>query len=245
MRASSLPPTKNNRRYSTVSRPEKSPSQKHWGCCHDSSGTLAHLHQFREPTYSHPDTTVYRVAHSANRAPSNRNQIQSDVPDCSRHEGSQNLGTKPQQGQCTHLGTLTARNLFRVIMNQKRRQILDMLSEKTITVEDAAKLMDKLNDRQTTTLVPANGNGKQPRYLRVEVHDDNDNVSIQIPMALMRAGIKLGAMLPDSANQDLANKGIDINQLTEMEIDELIAALAEFKVNVESNNDEKVRIFCE
>ena len=130
-------------------------------------------------------------------------------------------------------------------MNQKRRQILDMLSEKTITVEDAAKLMDKLNDRQTTTLVPANGNGKQPRYLRVEVHDDNDNVSIQIPMALMRAGIKLGAMLPDSANQDLANKGIDLNQLTEMEIDELIAALAEFKVNVERNNDEKVRIFCE
>ena len=52
-------------------------------------------------------------------------------------------------------------------------------------------------------------------------------------------------MLPDCANQDLANKSIDLNQLTEMEIDELIAALAEFKVNVERNNDEKVRIFCE
>ena len=130
-------------------------------------------------------------------------------------------------------------------MNQERRQILDMLSEKTISVEDAEKLMDKLNDQQTTTLVPVSGNGKQPRYLRVEVHDDNDNVSIQIPMALMRAGIKLGAMLPDSANQDLANKGIDLSQLSEMDIDELIAALAEFKVNVESNNDETVRIFCE
>ncbi|MEM7363066.1 MAG: hypothetical protein AAF525_03525 [Pseudomonadota bacterium] len=132
-------------------------------------------------------------------------------------------------------------------MNQERRQILDMLSEKTISVEDAEKLMDKLNDQPTTELVPAATirNGKPPRYLRVEIHDESDNVSIQIPMALMRAGIKLGAMLPDSANEDLASKGIDLNQLTQMDIDELISALGEFQVNIESNNDDKVRIYCE
>lgn len=38
----------------------------------------------------------------------------------------------------------------------------------------------------------------------------------------MHTGIKLSAILPDSANKDLESKGVDLNQLMQTDIDGLI-----------------------
>jgi len=85
-----------------------------------------------------------------------------------------------------------------------------------------------------------------PKYLRVEVHSSKDDrVSVRVPMRLIRTGIKLSTMLPKDTNAKLAAKGIDLSELGKLEGDELVEALRELQVDVDSPNGDTVRIFCE
>ena len=75
-------------------------------------------------------------------------------------------------------------------------------------------------------------------------------VNVRIPIQLLRAGVRLSALIPprarDEVNAALAREGIpfDINQIKPENLDELIDHLSEFSVDVDSS-DAKVRVFCE
>ena len=128
-------------------------------------------------------------------------------------------------------------------MKAERRQILEMLAEGKINAEDAERLMEKLSEK------PAEGAGDaggKPRYLRVVVDsNEGDKVNVRVPMALIRTGLKITTMLPPQANQRLAEHGVDLSGLGELESDDLIEALQELTVDVESAEGETVRVFCE
>lgn len=67
----------------------------------------------------------------------------------------------------------------------------------------------------------------------------------------MRAGIRLGSMLPKGVtpkvNAALADKGInvDVSSLKPESMDKLVEALSELTVDVQDSNGGNVRIFCE
>ena len=91
----------------------------------------------------------------------------------------------------------------------------------------------------------ANGKGA-PKFLRVEVRSsDDDQVSVRVPLGLIRTGIKLTTMLPSETNAKLAAKGIDLTELGKLEGEELVEALRELKVDVDSSDGDTVRVFCE
>jgi hypothetical protein len=52
-------------------------------------------------------------------------------------------------------------------------------------------------------------------------------------------------MLPPEASQRMAEHGIDLSELSELQGDELIEALRELTVDVESANGDTVRVYCE
>ncbi len=84
-----------------------------------------------------------------------------------------------------------------------------------------------------------------PKYLRVLVEsDDGETVNIRIPIALVRTGMRLGAMMPKDAKDKIEAKGIDLGQFNDMNADELIHALSELSIDVDADG-ETVRIFCE
>ena len=84
-----------------------------------------------------------------------------------------------------------------------------------------------------------------PKYLRVLVESEGgETVNIRIPIALVRTGMRLGAMMPKEAKEKIEAKGIDLGQFNEMNADELIQALSELSIDVDSDG-ETVRIFCE
>lgn len=95
------------------------------------------------------------------------------------------------------------------------------------------------------------GNGSaepagMPKYLRVEVHSkDDDHVSVRVPLRLIRTGVKLTTMLPSETSAKLAEKGIDLSQLGKLEGEDLVEALRELKVDVDSAGGDTVRVFCE
>ena len=137
-------------------------------------------------------------------------------------------------------------------MSEDRRKILDMLAAEQISVDDAQRLLDKVEPPPApagprSEAPPRSG----PRYLRIHIVDDDDKVELQIPLALIRTGIRLGALVPDSAKgklkkvKKLKKEGFDIDQFLNMASEELVDSLADLEINIEGEDGERVRLFCE
>ena len=145
-------------------------------------------------------------------------------------------------------------------MSENRRQILQMLADGKITADEAERLIAALEkEPASTSSDPVRGEVLKPRakYLRVLVeaqdhHNSNGTtkVNIRVPMQLLRAGVRLGALLPrearDRANAAMREQGIefDLNQIKPENLEELIEQLKDLEVNVDEDHA-KVRVFCE
>jgi hypothetical protein len=142
-------------------------------------------------------------------------------------------------------------------MNDDRRSILDMLAQGKITADEAERLLAAL-DRSVTaaSAAPRVGHNAQPKYLRVTVDTDEPGedgptrVNVRVPMALLRAGVRLTSIIPPQAreqiNAELARSGapFDINQLKPENLEELVEHLQDLQVDVDQERT-KVRVFCE
>jgi hypothetical protein len=135
-------------------------------------------------------------------------------------------------------------------MSKERAKILQMVADGTITPEEGEKLLSRLDPAGTAAagVEPRPGNGEAKsgplKYLRVVV-DGNDKVNIRVPIGLIRTGIKLSTLLPLSASENLSDHGIDLSQFNNLDGEELMEALRELHVEVDSEDGDIVRIFCE
>jgi hypothetical protein len=113
--------------------------------------------------------------------------------------------------------------------DEERLQILKMIEEGQITAEEAAKLLDALEEPRTSEAQT----GAQARWFRVRVTDLNTGkhkVNINLPLKLVDLGAKLGARFAAPA---------DLN------VDEIIQAIregAEGKIVDVEDQDENERI---
>jgi len=136
------------------------------------------------------------------------------------------------------------------MMSEERRQILQMLAEGKITAADAERLLDKLEGNRSSS---AGGDaGTEPsakpkvRFLCVKVDGaEGERVNVRVPLALVRTGVKLAAIMPHGVADELNARGIDLAKLSELDPDELTEALSELQVEVDSDRGEKVRVCCE
>jgi hypothetical protein len=125
-----------------------------------------------------------------------------------------------------------------------------MVADGTITPEEGEKLLNRLDPAGTATTLagPARDNGEQKsgpiRYLRVVV-DGSDKVNIRVPIGLIRTGIKLSTLIPLHASEHLTEHGIDLSQFNNLDGDELMDALRDLNVEVDSEDGDVVRIYCE
>jgi hypothetical protein len=144
-------------------------------------------------------------------------------------------------------------------MSDNKRRVLEMLADNKISVDEATRLLSLVEPPATPTDGPSvrtrarNGDAK---YLRVQVQPRGDSngevehVNIRVPMGLIRSGIKLTALIPgkaaDQVNDALRDKGIDmdIRDFKTEDLETLVDALNELEVDVESGK-EKVRIYVE
>jgi hypothetical protein len=144
-------------------------------------------------------------------------------------------------------------------MNNDRRSVLQMLADGKINADEAERLlgaMEGVGSAPRALDGPSTGHNKPPpKYLRVSV-DANEpgegptKVNIRVPMALLRAGVRLTSLIPpaarDQVNAELAKNGVpfDIGQLKPENLEDLIAHLEDFTVDVDAQ-DAKVRVSCE
>ena len=140
-------------------------------------------------------------------------------------------------------------------MNENSRRVLEMLSEGKVSVDEAERLLSLVDEESKVTtavqpLAPPQA-GSVRRYLRVTVDSDEDeHIDVRVPLALIKAGVKLHTLLPAQAtteiNTALQDNGInvDIDNLRTEDLAQLIDALSEIEVNIQ-DGDDKVRVYCE
>ena len=164
-------------------------------------------------------------------------------------------------------------------MSDNRKKILEMLEKNKISADEAYKLLSAVDAGENSRDNTGHSNeghrdeGKKGpdiksrfKYLRVTVtppeggtegkgnlfQDGNvGRVNVRIPMSLIRAGLKLTALIPpdalDKANNALREKGInfDVRDIKPETLEELIEALGDMEVDVEGGKGEKVKVFVE
>jgi hypothetical protein len=144
-----------------------------------------------------------------------------------------------------------------MIMTEDRKRILSMLKEGKISVEEAEELLDAIgrNEESGGRVENSDSGRPDPKYLKVIVKskpgaDGHENVNIRIPLQLIRAGIKLGSLIPHGAHGKVDHafreKGIDIDlkNLKAEDLSQIIESLRDMSIDVDSD-DETVRIYCE
>jgi hypothetical protein len=138
-------------------------------------------------------------------------------------------------------------------MNNNQKKILEMLAAGKISVAEAERLLSLTQPEE-----PGEPPKKIPKYLRVLItplpdgHEPNkyENVNVRVPMALLRAGIRLASIIPPAAYDDvdsaLKGKGLqmDLRDIKPENIEELIAALSDMEVNIEDGNN-RVKVWAE
>lgn len=136
-------------------------------------------------------------------------------------------------------------------MSEEKRRILNLLAEGRITADEAERLLESF----AAPAAAGASTKPSPRYLRVLVEGEQGahggKVNIRVPFDLIRAGVKLAALLPSVAhepiNKALRENGVDfdVSKVKPENLEELVQHLSELTVDVEGNQGEKVRIFCE
>ena len=137
-------------------------------------------------------------------------------------------------------------------MSAETRKVLEMLEAGQVSAADAEKLLEKLDREASAGPDPRAGcessssRAQKLRYLRVLVENPkSEQVNVRIPLAFLRSGMKLLAVLPPRVNEKLAEKGVDLSALAELKGEELEQALRDLLVDVDGPEGNKVQVFCE
>jgi hypothetical protein len=159
-------------------------------------------------------------------------------------------------------------------MSQETKKVLEMLAAGQITADDAEKLLEKLGTSGSAPATPpaseeapapegksksrrvwgwtiparheAPAPGLNLRFLRIIVDSpDRDQVNIRVPLSFLRAKMMLLGVIPPHVSEKLAEKGIDLAALRDLEGGRLVDELKDLHIDVDSKNGEKVRIYCE
>jgi hypothetical protein len=143
-----------------------------------------------------------------------------------------------------------------LLVSEDRKRILNLLAEGRITADEADRLIAALGGGAAGRSDAGPEPRPKPKYLRVIVDADSHHeggaarVNVRVPMQLLRAGVKLGALIPNQARDEVNRAlrdngiGIDISQIKPENLEEIIEQLHDFSVDVDDEHA-KVRVFCE
>lgn len=124
-------------------------------------------------------------------------------------------------------------------ISEERLQILKMIEDGKISAAEGAELLRALEKEDNRQFGEPLKGASAPRWFRVRVTDigsGKNKVSVNIPMGLVNAGIKMGARFaPDL-------EGVDFEEISEM-----INSGAQGKIVdvVDNEEGERVEIFLE
>ena len=130
-----------------------------------------------------------------------------------------------------------------------RKLVLEMLADGKITVEDAEKLLAKLEEVENYPEETGETDGTTKRratHLRIVATDDDegDSINLRIPLGLVRAGLTLDSFLPRWARSRIF-VATSLSDVSQIDTDYLRDNLDDLDLTYDSEDGESIRIFVE
>jgi hypothetical protein len=145
-------------------------------------------------------------------------------------------------------------------MTENQKKILEMVADKKITVEEAYRLLSLIQPSADSGQTGPKEPKPAPKYLRVVVDTEHnwengcdkgpEHINIRVPVALIRAGVKLATLIPPEAynqvDEKLKTRGImfDLRNMKPENVEELIQSLNDLQVDIHGNQ-ENIRVYTE
>jgi len=139
------------------------------------------------------------------------------------------------------------------------RRILDLVSQGKITVDEADRLLKALRESDTG----ASAERPAPSWFRINIHKlanehrQAKDVNIRVPVAVMKGGMRLGAIIAtfagEKAAQRMKERGLDLDlsqingDLSKMngpEFESFLKSLDDVNIEIDDGKSQ-VRITCE
>jgi hypothetical protein len=141
-------------------------------------------------------------------------------------------------------------------MTDDTRRVLEMLSQGKIGVQEAEDLLKALRGGEASP--DAQAAKKDPKWLRITVDKQGPDgrtreVNMRVPVSLMRAGVRLSALMPRIigtrlgtrlATHGLGPDAIDFTKIDPKDLEAMINDMGEMVIDVD-NGRAQVRINCE
>ena len=145
------------------------------------------------------------------------------------------------------------------------RRILDRLSPGKITVDEADRLLKAVGATPAVgTAADASADPARARWIRINIQKPANseghkakNVNIRVPIAIVKGGMRLGAIIGTFAGEkaarrmkargldiDLAAINRDLSQMNGPEFDEFLKSLNDTNIEIDDGKAQ-VRITCE
>ena len=145
-------------------------------------------------------------------------------------------------------------------MSDEARRVLDLVAQGKITVDDAQQLLGALGapsaaagaapPRQDDATRP------KPKWVRIAIHKSgregrqDKDVNIRVPLAIVRTGMRLGALIPGAAGEQvqarMRERGLDIDfsKLDANAIETVIREIGDTNIEIDDGRSQ-VRISLE
>jgi len=143
-------------------------------------------------------------------------------------------------------------------MNDDTRRVLDLLAQGKITVDEADQLLRAMAGAAPGAAAAGPDEAARPalRWVRIAVHKQakeghkDKDLNIRVPISIVRSGMRLGALIPGLAGDQVAAKmrerglDVDFSKLDGAAIDAILKDLGDTNIEIDSGKAH-VRITCE
>jgi hypothetical protein len=143
-------------------------------------------------------------------------------------------------------------------MSDDTRRILDLVAQGKITVDEGQQLLGAINTPAANAAAgaPEDGGKPKPKWMRIAIHKTgregrgDKDVNIRVPIAIVRSGMRLGALIPGLAGEQvqarMREKGLDVDftKLDGAAIDSVLKALGDTNIEIDDGRSQ-VRITAE
>jgi hypothetical protein len=143
-------------------------------------------------------------------------------------------------------------------VSEETRRVLDLLAQNKISADEAEQLLKALGAAATDAPAdgPADVARPKARWVRIYVHQTgkegkrDKDVNIRVPIAIVKSGLRLGALIPGLAGDQVAarmrEKGLDVDftKLDAAAIDSVLKSLDDTHIDIDDGKAQ-VRITCE
>ena len=113
-------------------------------------------------------------------------------------------------------------------MDEERMQILKMVEQGSVSAEDAARLLDAIEE--TTASPDKTEGGKKLRIRVTDIETQKKKVNLTIPLGLAKIAAKF---VPPKTKQKLADEGVDVDTVLSQIVSENIGKM----VDIEADNE--------